>query len=128
MINSIIGQNPDVLIPIYIKDWYILHNKDGDKPFAPGMSALEKKADLKNYLLIKLPNAIELIDEQIKKIADNIGYENDDFSYGGRRNKKTMKNIKRIKNKKTMKHIKRIKTSKRKIIKKKKTRRKIQSQ
>lgn len=108
MINSIIRQNPNVLIPEYIQDWYKLHKKGSENAFPPETTAAEKKENLRNYLLERLPGSRELIDAKIVEIADNIGYEEDEFLYGGRRstrrrrrkNRKTMKKIRRKSNKK----------------------------
>ena len=107
MINSIIRQNPNVLIPEYIQDWYKLHKKGSENAFPPETTAAEKKENLRNYLLERLPDSRELIDVKIVEIADNIGYEEDDFLYGGRRstrrrrkNRKTTKKIRRKSNKK----------------------------
>ena len=108
MINSIIRQNPNVLIPEYIQDWYKLHKKGSENAFPPETTATEKKENLRNYLLERLPGSRELIDVKIVEIADNIGYEEDDFLYGGRRrstrrrrkNRKTTKKIRRKSNKK----------------------------
>ena len=105
MINSIIRQNPNVLIPEYIQDWYKLHKKGSENAFPPETTAAEKKENLRNYLLERLPGSRELIDVKIVEIADNIGYEEDDFLYGGRRrrrrkNRKTTKKIRRKSNKK----------------------------
>ena len=119
MINSIIRQNPNVLIPEYIQDWYKLHKKGSENAFPPETTATEKKENLRNYLLERLPDSRELIDVKIVEIADNIGYEEDDFLYGGRRstrrrrkNRKTTKKIRRKSNKKrktkrrkTMRHV-----------------------
>ena len=105
MINSIIRQNPNVLIPEYIQDWYKLHKTGSENAFPPETTAAEKKENLRNYLLERLPGSRELIDDKILEIADNIGYEEDDFVYGGRRsrrrkNRKTTKKIRRKSNKK----------------------------
>ncbi len=108
MINSIIRQNPNVLVPEYIQDWYKLHKKGSENAFPPETTATEKKENLRNYLLERLPDSRELIDVKIVEIADNIGYEEDDFLYGGRRstrrrrrkNRKTTKKIRRKSNKK----------------------------
>ena len=105
MINSIIRQNPNVLIPEYIQDWYKLHKKGSENAFPPETTAAEKKENLRNYLLERLPDSTKLIDDKILEIADNIGYEEDDFLYGGRRrrrrkNRKTTKKIRRKSNKK----------------------------
>ena len=51
-------------------------------------NAAERRADLRKYLLNDFPDEGPLIDEQMKKIADYIGYDDDVFTYGGRRKKR----------------------------------------
>ena len=94
---DIIIANPSVLIPEYIKDWYKLHKTGTPGAFPPGTTEEEKKNDLKNYLLEKFPEYSTLIDAKIMEISDNIGYEDDDFMYGGKKGRKrgTKKYIKR---------------------------------
>ena len=112
MINSIIRHNPDVLITEYIQDWYKLHKTGSENAFPPETTEAQKKENLKKYLLELLPDAGELIDTKIVEFADNIGYEEDDFSYGGRRRRKNRKTTKKIRSKsnKKRKTIKRRKT------------------
>ncbi len=117
MINSIIRQNPNVLIPEYIQDWYKLHKKGSENAFPPETTATEKKENLRNYLLERLPDSRELIDVKIVEIADNIGYEEDDFLYGGRRSTRRRR---RRKNRKTTKKIRR-KSNKKRQPKRRKT-------
>ncbi len=124
MINSIIRQNPDVLIPEYIQDWYKLHKKGSENAFSPETTEEQKKENLRNYLLELLPDSRELIDTKIVEIADNIGYEEDDFLYGGRRrrkNRKTTKNRKTKTNRKTTKNRRSKSNKKRKTMRKRKT-------
>ena len=118
MINSIIRQNPDVLISEYIQDWYKLHKKGGENAFPPETTKEQKKENLRNYLLELLPDAIELIDTKIVEIADIIGYDEDDFLYGGRRRRKNRKTTKKIRSKSN---------KKRKTIKRRKITKKIRS-
>jgi surface protein len=108
--------NPDKLVLEYIRDWYKLHKKETDTAFV-NKSETEKKADLKQFLINKFQN-IDItekdkwIDAKIEEIADNIGYEEDDFLFGGRK-RKTKKNNKKTKknNKKTKKNNKKTKKS-----------------
>ena len=86
-IVAIIVANPEKLIPEYIQDWYKLHKTGTHGAFPSNTSVLQKKASLKNYLLNKFPNEGSLIDLKIAEIADNIGYDDDDFMYGGRKRK-----------------------------------------
>ena len=86
-IVAIIIANPEKLIPEYILDWYKMHNpnNEGGVAFPKGTTANKKKLDLKKYLLEKFPGEESTIKANIAEIADNIGYEDDDFSFGGRR-------------------------------------------
>jgi hypothetical protein len=121
MIMGIIGRNPEVLVIEYIQDWYKLHKTGTANAFPDGTTEEQKKASLKTYLLSLLPGSEELIDTKIAEFADNIGYEADDFQFGGRRrNRKTVKRRKTNRKRKTVKRktIKR-KTNKRKTKKRK---------
>jgi len=82
---AIIVANPTKLIPQYIQDWYKMHKTGTENAFAPVTSADMRRADLRQFLLEKFPNEATLIDQQIAAVADSIGYEDDDFMYGGRR-------------------------------------------
>jgi surface protein len=128
-IIDIITANPSTLIPEYIKDWYKLHKTGSADAFPPGTSQEEKKNDLRNYLLAKFPEEENLINDKIVEISDNIGYEDDDFMYGGKRKgkRRTKKNIKGIKSNKISKKIRKVKkTRKNKNIVKNKTKNKKQ--
>jgi surface protein len=100
---AIIAANPQILIPEYILDWYRLHKKGTDGEFKAGTTEDEKKADLKSYLMDKFPENGGLVNEKIAEIADNIGYDDDDFMFGGKR-RKTKKNRKKT-NRKTNRKI-----------------------
>ena len=82
---AIIDANPAKLIPQYIQDWYKMHKTGTENAFAPVTSTDMRRADLRQFLLEKFPNEATLIDQQIAAVADSIGYEDDDFMYGGRR-------------------------------------------
>jgi len=82
---AIIVANPAKLIPQYIQDWYKMHKTGTENAFAPVTSTDMRRADLRQFLLEKFPNEATLIDQQIAAVADSIGYEDDDFMYGGRR-------------------------------------------
>ena len=85
---DIIAANPENMIPEYIFDWYKLHKTGGPGAFTSGTSVDQKKENLKEYLLAKFPDQEQLIDSKIALIADNIGYDDDDFMYGGRKSRK----------------------------------------
>ena len=89
---AIISANPEKLIEEYIIDWYKLHKTGTTFEFPAGTDRDVKRADLKRYLMGKIPGQEALVDAKITEIADNIGYDDDDFLYGGRR--KTKKNRK----------------------------------
>jgi hypothetical protein len=86
-IIAIIIANPDKLIPEYIRDWYKLHKTGTTDAFPSGTTVAEKKENLRMYLLEFFPEEGKLIDSKISEIADNIGYDDDDFMYGGRKRK-----------------------------------------
>ena len=110
-IVAIITANPNILIPEYIRDWYKIHKTGTAEAFPQGTTVEQKKMDLKRYLLEKLPDNEALIDTKIVEIADNIGYDADDFMYGGLTLKKyTFK--KRGAKRKTKKHGSKRKTKK----------------
>lgn len=93
-IIGIITANPQLLIIEYIKDWYKLHKTGTPTAFPEGTTEEQMKADLKIFLLEKLPGENTLIEQKISEYADNIGYAPDDFMFeGGKR--KTKKNRKR---------------------------------
>ena len=99
-IYDIISANPSTLIPEYIKDWYTFHSQQ-DKKFEATMTYEKRRNKLKKYLLDQFKDyddkrkITELIEENISKYADNIGYEDDVFEYkGGRKIRKTRKNRK----------------------------------
>jgi hypothetical protein len=73
------------MIPEYIKEWYQLHKHGSENAFAPASTRDDKRQNLKDYLLHKFPDEDKLIEDKISEIADNIGYDDDDFMFGGRR-------------------------------------------
>lgn len=112
-IVDLITGNPRITIPTYIQDWYKLHKIGTPGAFPDGTTKEQMRSDLKNYLLRIFPNESELIDEQISRIADNIGYDENSFTYGGKKRKtKKTKKTKKIKKIKKTKKINKIKKSK----------------
>lgn len=84
-ILDIITANADKLVVEYIQDWYRLHKKGTPNAFT-NETEEEKKRDLMRFLISKMPlQNPEWIQQKITEIADNIGYEEDDFLYGGRK-------------------------------------------
>jgi surface protein len=81
---AIIEADPVKMIPSYIHDWYKAHNSTGTGAFAAVTSGDMRRADLRTYLLQLFPKETALIDQQIQKVADHIGYDDDVFQYGGR--------------------------------------------
>jgi hypothetical protein len=55
------------------------------------MSIEDKKENLREYLLSKFPTneARDLIDSKIAEFEMSIGFEHDDFTYGGRKRRGT---------------------------------------
>jgi surface protein len=107
----------------YILDWFKLHSpgystgssSSIEEPF-PSDPA-ERKANLRQYLLKKLPGQEVMIDEAIKTWADHTEYDDDAFKYtnkGGRRRTKKRRQRRTTKGK----------TNKRKTIKRRTTKRK----
>ena len=119
-IIAIVVANPEKLIPEYIQDWYKLHKTGTENAFPSEATMEDKKADLRRYLLDTFPEESELIDAKIAEIADNIGYDDDTFMYGGRR-RKNRKNKKG--GKKTKKILRKTKARKTRNAKNKKTKR-----
>ena len=78
-IIAIIIANPAALIPEYIRDWYKLHKNGTPEAFPSGTTPEIKKENLRKYLLAKFPDELVLINEKIIEIADNVGYDEDDF-------------------------------------------------
>jgi surface protein len=103
IIIAIIVKDPVKLIPEYIRDWYKSHKIGTATEFSDKLTSEDKRENLKNYLLEFFPDEGDLIESKIKEIADNIGYDTDDFTYGGRRNNKNKKSHKSQKNNKNKK-------------------------
>jgi predicted secreted protein len=82
IVNCIVVNIKD-MINEYIKEWYKLHKMGTTTAFSEEKSKEERRADLRGFLISKYPGEDELIDKQIKDYADIIGYEDDDFMYGG---------------------------------------------
>jgi len=115
-----IVRGPQVSVNDHITDWYKLHKTGTKDGFTEVDTPEIRRANLKEYLKMKLPGqSDEWIEAKIKEIADHIGWEDDDFMYGGRRRrrrktKKLRKITKTKKQRKTKKLRKQKKTKKRK--------------
>jgi Leucine-rich repeat (LRR) protein len=109
-IIDLIEITPAKHIPELIKQWYQAHRTGSANAFPADMSEEDKRKNLKHFLLSKYPQERELIETLITQYADSIGYEEDSFTYGGRRrfrkSKKSNKKSKKAnkKSKKTRKH------------------------
>ena len=102
----------------YIKDWYKLHKTGTKDGFTEIDTPEYRRANLKEYLKMKLSGqSDEWIEGKIKDIADHIGYDDDDFMYGGRRRprRKTKKLRKQKKTKKRKPKVKRARGRTKKI-------------
>ena len=111
----------------YILDWFKLHSpgystgssSSSEKPFPS--EPKDRRENLRQYLLEKIPGQEVMIDEAIKKWADHTEYDDDAFTYtnkGGRR-RKTKKARKTIKRRTMKRRINKRKTNKRKTNKRK---------
>ena len=103
----------------YIKDWYQTHKQGTPGAFPTGTSVEEKKADLKRYLLTKFPGEEELIDKKIEEFQHAIGYEDEDFTYGGKKKTRRRTNKKSNRNHRNKKSkTKKYRTKKRRTTRK----------
>jgi len=91
---DIITVSPRTKIPELIQAWYRAHKTGEDgRPTAftvDEWNAEGRRAHLKAALLKEYPKEEALIEAMITEIADNIGYDDDDFNvlYGGRRRRR----------------------------------------
>jgi surface protein len=98
---DIITVNPRTKIPELIRAWYKAHKTGEDgRPTAftvDERNAEGRRAHLKAELLRAYPKEGELIEAMITEIADNIGYDDDDFNvlYGGRRRRRKGRRVTR---------------------------------
>jgi len=114
----IIISGPELIIQS-IQDWYKSHNSTNqDNDIFHSKTPIEKKADLKQYLFELYPGLPGLIDKLIISHADSIGYDTDDFTYGGKRRR----NSRKRRNRRINKTRKRQKNKTRKTIHKRKNR------
>jgi len=86
IINCIVENTKD-LVDGYIKEWYKLHKKGSGDEFSAEMKEEEKRKNLYDFLINRLPEEGDLINDRIKEFADYIGYADDNFVYGGQRSK-----------------------------------------
>jgi surface protein len=98
---DIITVSPRTKIPELIRAWYKAH-KTGEDGRPTGFTVDERNAEgrrahLKAALLKEYPKEGELIEAMITEIADNIGYDDDDFNvlYGGRRRRRKGRRVTR---------------------------------
>ena len=108
-IVSIIEANPEKLVNEYILEWYKLHSKNR---FLPDDSEVVRRQNLIDFLKEKLPTEKpEWMESKVEEIADNLGYEDGDFAYGGgkkkRRTKKRRTKKRQTKKRQTKKRSKR---------------------
>ena len=107
----ILISGPELIINS-IMDWHKSHNPKNvgavafPKERGPGVDKTKRQADLRRYLLRLYPGLTELIEQLIISHAEELGYEDDDFTRGGkrrnsrkRRNRRINKTRKRQKNK-----------------------------
>jgi hypothetical protein len=118
IINCIVENTKD-LVDGYIKEWYKLHKKDSAGDFKQVMIEEKmteeemteeemteyKRKNLRDFLIKQLPNELVLINERIIEVADNIGYKDDDFAYGG---KKLLRRSATTRNRRKRKHTRKI--------------------
>ena len=89
IVNCIVVNIKDMIIED-IKEWYQLHKTGLSNEFVKETDDKEindniRRDDLRKFLKSKYPEEGKLIDEQIKDVADNIGYDDGDFTFGGRK-------------------------------------------
>lgn len=87
-IISIISGNKREMIKEFIQDWYKSHRNGVNFSSA---NEDDRRQDLKNLLIRQFPNEDALIEEMMVMYGDSIGYEDDSFTYGGRRRKRRNK-------------------------------------
>jgi surface protein len=117
----------------YILDWYKLHSpgystgssSSSEEPFPTDEDG--RRENLRQYLLKKFPGQEEMINEAIQKWADEMGYDDDAFTFknkGGRRRKTMKRRTNRRRPNKRRKTMKRRKSNNRKTMKRRTTKRK----
>jgi Leucine-rich repeat (LRR) protein len=95
-IIDLIEITPEKHIPELIKQWYQYHKTGSANAFPAGTSDEDKQKNLKNFLLNEYPEEHKLIDHLIIEYKHAIGFDEDSFTYGGRRrsNKKSKRSNK----------------------------------
>ena len=116
-IIAVLNNDINKLIQEAILDRYREHRQGSQGEFPSTMSIEDKKENLRQYLTSKFPTneARDLIDSKISEFEMSIGFESDDFTYGGRKRRGTLKRKykKLAKTKKNKKHTKKQNTIKR---------------
>jgi len=138
-LDIILTKNPQTQIPLLIYEWYRLHRGKGFNKklslegviFPPLFeeknvtNQTERRANLRQYLLNVFPDNGPLIDKQIEKIADHVGYDEDSFYLGGRRKRRATRIVKPVKKSATrrrlVKHARRKSKTRRRPAKRKST-------
>ena len=92
-IIAVLNNDINKLIQEAILDWYREHRQGSQGEFPSTMSIDDKKENLRQYLLSKFPSneARDLIDSKISEFEMSIGFEDDDFTYGGRKRRGTLR-------------------------------------
>lgn len=117
-ISNIIAntKSKDALALEYIKEWYQLHKTGTPGAFPEGTPVEQKKANLTAYLTEKfpLPEDKPFIENQVQVAEDGLTFDDDAFTYGGRkrRTRKIRKARKARKGKSVKKQIKKSHKSK----------------
>ena len=100
----ILISGPELIINS-IMDWHKSHNPKKPenvgavafpKERRPGVDKTKRQADLRRYLLRLYPGLPELIEQLIISHAEELGYEDDDFTRGGKRRNSRKRRKRRI--------------------------------
>jgi hypothetical protein len=115
-IIAILNGDYDKLIQEAALDWYKEHKKGTPGEFPSTVSIEDKILNLREYLLAKFPGIPELIDRKIEEFKSSIGFEEDDFTYGGRkRTRKLRKKYSKIRRTKRQRKLKKTIKNKHKL-------------
>jgi surface protein len=90
-IIAVLNNDVNKMIQEAILDWYRQHKQGTPGEFPSTMSIQDKKANLREYLISKFPTEQNLIDSKIAEFEMSIGFEHDDFTYGGRKRRCTLR-------------------------------------
>jgi surface protein len=92
-IIAVLNNDINKLISEAILDWYREHRQGTPGEFPSTMSIEDKKENLRQYLISKFPTneSRSLINIKIDEFESSIGFEHDDFTYGGRKRRGTLR-------------------------------------